>query len=121
MRHRTSSTTAKKQTLADQISFFSVMVGERGENLKNSDQTPNDDDDIEEGGNQKEGGPIQFECTVNSIGYDTMDGLHFMQSPERQGTLPAIFHLCDDVAVSKARATPISRVRRWIRGCVDVR
>ena len=59
----------------------------RGDNLKNSDQTPNDDDDIEEGGNQKEGGPIQFECTVNSIGYDTMDGLHFMQSPERQGTL----------------------------------
>ena len=49
MRHRTSSTTAKKRTLADQISFFSVMVGERGENLKNSDQTPNDDDDIEEG------------------------------------------------------------------------
>ena len=45
MRHRTSSTTAKKQTLADQISLFSV----RGDNLKNSDQTPNDDDDIEEG------------------------------------------------------------------------
>ena len=50
MRHRTSSTTAKKQTLADQISLFSV----RGDNLKNSDQTPNDDD-IEEGRYQKEG------------------------------------------------------------------
>ena len=49
MRHRTSSTTVKKQTLADQISLFSV----RGDNLKNSDQTPNDD--IEEERYQKEG------------------------------------------------------------------
>ena len=98
------------------------MVVERGERTSRILQTPNDDEDIEEGDTRKrERGPIQFECTVNSIGYDTMDGLHFMQSPERQGTLPAIFHLCDDVAVSKARATPISRVRRWIRGCVDVR
>ena len=62
------------------------MVVERGENPKNSDQTPNDDDN-EEGRYQKEGKrphPIREHSQQYRVRHA---GLHFMQSPERQGTL----------------------------------